>query len=353
MAHAWSGPEQPVPYTEEDVSFENPQANVRLAGTLTLPRGQSPFPAVVLVAGSGPVNRDEELFGHRPFAVLADHLTRRWVAVFRYDKRGVAGSTGDFSQATTMDFAEDAAAGWDYLAARPDIDREQIGAVGHSEGGMIIPTLAVERPGVAFLVMLAGVGMSGGELEALQNSLLGQAKGVGEPELAYEQETIRQWVAMVAAGAKGHEIERVLRPRVEVSSKGHLEEVKQWVARFHAPWWQFILTHSAMPDLEKVRCPVMALNGSKDLQVPPKENLGPIACALAAGGNTDFVIRELPGLNHLFQHAETGSEAEYDLITETIAPEVLQMVGDWISQHLSSQPTPRTVRQQVGGDPSR
>ncbi len=329
-----AGWNKPVASTELEVRFENPRARVTLAGTLTMPKGPGPFPAVVLVAGSGPLNRDEEVFGHRPFAVLAKDLTHRGLAVLRYDKRGVARSTGDFWQATTLDFIDDAAAAWDFLASRPDIDVARIGALGHSEGGMIVPTLAVKRPAIAFIVMLAGVGMSGGELESLQNSLLNQAAGMSDAELAYEQETIRLWINLVEDGADGDRIEKALRSRVEVATKGDPAKLEKQVDAFHSPWWRFILTHSAVPDLKHVQCPVMALNGSKDLQVPPKENLVPIARALAAAGNTDFVIREMPGLNHLFQHAATGSEAEYEMIAETISPEVLAVVGDWIVQHV-------------------
>ena len=320
-------------YRDSDVTFTNPRAGIQLAGTLSVPVGPGPFPAVVLVSGSGPMNRDEEVFGHRPFAVLADHLARRGLVVLRYDKRGVGKSTGDFAQATTLDFADDATAAWDFLAARPEVDEKQLGAVGHSEGGMIVPTLAAKRPKTAFIVMLAGVGMTGGDLELLQNSLLKKAGGVDPEDLAYEQETIRRWISMVKAGDTDTRIEEALRPRLEATAAKTGEDATRAIARLHSPWWRCILTHSAIPDLEKVRCPVMALNGSKDLQVPPRENLVPIARALAGAGNTDFLIREIPGLNHLFQHAITGSESEYGKIKEPIAPEVVAMVGDWISEH--------------------
>jgi pimeloyl-ACP methyl ester carboxylesterase len=321
------------PYREKDVTFAGSSDGVELAGTLTVPCGPGPFPAVLLVAGSGPLNRDEEIFGHRPFAALADHLARRGLAVLRYDKRGVGKSTGDFAQATTLDFARDAISAGDFLATRPEVEAERVGAVGHSEGGMIVPTLAAKRPKTAFIVMLAGVGMTGGDLELLQNSLLKKAEGVDPEDLAYEEETTRRWISMVKAGDTDTQIEEALRPRLEATAAKTGGDAKRAIARLHSPWWRCILTHSAIPDLEKVRCPVMALNGSKDLQVPPRENLVPIARALAGAGNTDFLIREIPGLNHLFQHAITGSESEYGKIKEPIAPEVVAMVGDWISEH--------------------
>ena len=333
LGSAWTakaGDETPVTYREQEVVFGKTQTGVELAGTLTVPRGPGPFPAVVLVAGSGPMNRDEEVFGHRPFAVLADHLARRGLVVLRYDKRGVGKSTGDFAQSTTLDFSGDAISAWDFLAAKPEVDAKRVGAIGHSEGGMIVPTLAANRPETAFIVMLAGVGMSGGDLELLQSSLLKKAEGMDPEELALEEETTRRWIAMVKAGDTNEQIEEALRPRIEAAAAKSGSDAKRAVARLHSPWWRFILTHSAIPDLEKVHCPVMALNGSKDLQVPPRENLVPIAQALARAGNTDFVIREMPGLNHLFQHAVTGSESEYAGSKEAISPQVVAMVGDWI-----------------------
>jgi fermentation-respiration switch protein FrsA (DUF1100 family) len=333
-----AGEEAAAAYREQDVVFGNTQAGVELAGTLTVPPGPGPFPAVVLVAGSGPMNRDEEVFGHRPFAVLADHLARRGLVVLRYDKRGVGKSTGDFAQATTLDFAGDAISAWDFLAARPEVDAKRVGAIGHSEGGMIVPTLAANRPKTAFIVMLAGVGMTGGDLELLQNSLLKKAGGMDPADVAFEEETTRRWIAMVKAGETDAQIEEALRPRLEAAAARGGGDAERAIARLHSPWWRFILTHSAIPDLEKVRCPVMALNGSKDLQVPPRENLVPIAQALARAGNTDFVVSELPGLNHLFQHAVTGDESEYGEIKEAISPQVVAMVADWIVDHTRLPP---------------
>jgi fermentation-respiration switch protein FrsA (DUF1100 family) len=202
--------------------------------------------------------------------------------------------------------------------------------------------LAANRPETAFIVMLAGVGMSGGDLELLQSSLLKKADGMDPEELAFEEETTRRWIAMVKAGDSDEQIEHALRPRIEAAATKSGEDAERAVARLHSPWWRFILTHSAIPDLEKVRCPVMALNGSKDLQVPPRENLAPIAQALARAGNTDFVIREMPGLNHLFQHAVTGSESEYEGSKEAISPQVVAMVGEWIMDRTSLQASGKT-----------
>jgi len=201
---------------------------------------------------------------------------------------------------------------------------------------MIVPTLAAKRPQAAFVVMLAGVGVTGGELELLQSRLLATARDADPEALAYEQETIRRWIALVEAGAMPDAIERALQPRIVVATRTDPTAAERWQSRLHSEWWRCVLTHSAIPDLEKLRCPVMALNGSRDVQVPPRENLVPIAEALARAGNTDVLIRELPGLNHLFQHAQTGSEEEYQTISETLAPEVLALVGQWVLDHVGS-----------------
>lgn len=319
---------------EHNVVFGTTQPGVQLAGTITVPPGLGPFPAVVLVTGSGPINRDGEVFGHRPFAVLSEHLARCGLVVLRYDKRGVGKSTGDFVQATTMDFTNDAIAAWDFLSIRPEVDAKRVGAIGHSEGGMIVPTLAAKRPGNAFIVMLAGVGMTGGDLEILQNSALKKAAGVDQDISVLEGETTRIWIDMVKANKTNIQIEEALRPRLEDIAEKSNSDVNRAISRLHSPWWRFILTHSAIPDLEKLRCPVMSLNGSKDIQVPPRENLVPISQALTRAGNTDIVIREIPGLNHLFQYAVTGNIKEYAEIEEAISPQVVVMVSDWIIDHM-------------------
>ena len=328
-------PKRPFPYEEVAVKFENTRANVKLAGTLTRPQGAGPFAAALLVAGSGKQTRDEFVAGHRIFLVLSDYLTRRGLAVLRYDKRGVGQSTGGFDQATTLDFAEDAAAGMEFLKGRKDIDPKCIGAIGHSEGGLIMPTLAVNWPDAAFVVMLAGVATSGQELLQRQDYLVGKAQGLTDEELAKHAEMFTRWFELLNQGKDGVEIERQLRPLVELTCKGDKKEIDQQVADFYSPWWRCFLTHSVTPALEKVRCPLMALNGSKDIQVPPTENLRAIARAMTVSGNTDFVIREMPGLNHGFQHCQTGSPKEYSKIEETMSLEVLQMVGDWILQHVT------------------
>lgn len=329
-------PTRPFPYVEQDVHFDNPRAKATLAGTLTRPMGAGPFPAVLLVAGSGPLTRDEIVFDHRVFLLLSDYLTRRGLAVLRHDKRGVAKSTGDYEQATTLDFTDDAVAGMDYLKGRADIDPKRLGAIGHSEGGIIVPTVAVRWADAAFIVMLAGTGTTGEEIILRQTYLESKATGATAEKLAAQDADIRRWIEIAKSKADRAEVERQLRPLIEAAKKGNQKSADNLVAYYSSPWTRFFLTHSPVPALEKVRCPVLALCGGKDLLVPSKENLQGIARALAVSGNTDFVIREMPSLNHLFQHCQTGADSEYSKIEETMSPEVLQIVGDWILQHVSS-----------------
>ena len=331
-------PKRPFPYDEEEVQFDNPRAKVTLAGTLTRPKGAGPFPAVLLVAGAGPLTRDEFVAGHRPFLVLSDYLTRRGLAVLRYDKRGVAKSTGDHSRATTLEFADDAVAGMEFLKGRSDMDPKRIGAIGHSEGGRIMPILPVNWPDTAFIVMLAGAATPGEEILLRGSHLMLKAKGATEEEVAKVDEILKRWFDLSKRGADGAEIERQLRPLVEAASKGDKQAVEAQVAGFYSPQLRYLITNSSVPALEKVRCPVLALNGEKDWQLSAKDNLRGIARALAVSGNTNFVVREMPGLNHLFQHCQTGNPGEYSQIEETMSPEVLQIVGDWILQHVHPAP---------------
>jgi len=335
-------PQRPFPYEEEDVHFDNPRAKVKLAGTLTHPKGVGPFPAVLLVAGSGPIERDEFVAKHRVFLLVSDYLTRHGLAVLRYDKRGVAKSTGDYKQATTLDFADDALAGMEFLKGRKEIDPKRIGAIGHSEGGAIMPTLAVSWPDTAFVVMLAGPATTGEEICLRQAYLSAKADGDTEEELAMQDELLKRWIDLSKRGTDGDEMDRQLRPLVEAAFKKNGKTDKKLIDAlledFRSTWKRFFLTYSCVPVLEKVQCPLLALNGGKDLQVPPKENLRGIARALSVSGNTDFVVREMPGLNHLFQHCRTGAENEYSKIEETMSPEVLQIVSDWILQHVNPAP---------------
>jgi hypothetical protein len=333
-------PAPPYPYDTLDVVYDNAKAGVKLAGTLTTPRGKGPFPCALLITGSGPEDRNEEVFNHRPFWVLADHLTRQGIAVLRVDDRGVGGSTGDAATATSEDFAGDVRAGIEFLKGRSEIDRGRIGLIGHSEGGLIAPMVAARSRDVAFIVLLAGPGIRGDSILVAQTVALRQILGVGEAAIAREAEAAWRVHAMVQRGDSLGLI-RAARELVAIQTEGLGEEQRRALGDLDAlaaravrqllsPWMRFFVGHDPRPALLAVRCPVLALNGSKDLQVPAKENLAAIRQTLAAGGNRDVTVKELAGLNHLFQTATTGSLAEYGMIAETMAPPALEEISAWI-----------------------
>jgi pimeloyl-ACP methyl ester carboxylesterase len=334
-------PHPPYPYDTLAVAFDNTRADgVRLAGTLTLPRGKGPHPCALLITGSGPEDRDEAVFGHRPFKVLADHLTRQGIAVLRVDDRGVGGSTGSSRGATSEDFAGDVLAGVEFLHTRAEVDKRRIGLIGHSEGGLLGPMVAAASKDVAFVVLLAGPGIPGDSLLLLQSLAARRAIGVSEDYLAREAVVLRRlYAAMRAADSAG--VVREARALVEAQLSalpesqrggvGNLDALARGAARtLWDPWMRWFATHDPAPALRRLQMPVLALNGSKDIQVTPRENLAGIEKALKAGGNRDFKVQELPGLNHLFQTCTACTVGEYGQLEETFAPSALTIVSDWI-----------------------
>jgi pimeloyl-ACP methyl ester carboxylesterase len=318
------------------VTFANPQSQVSLAGTLTLPPGPGPFPAAILIAGSGPQDRDETVAGHRPFLVLADHLTRKGLAVLRYDKRGIGKSTGNFDQATTEDFASDAAAALAYLKSQREIDARKIGLIGHSEGGIIAPMIDSRSSDVAWMVLLAAPGLKGEDVMLLQSELILKTAGFDDDRVANARNFNRQSYDLARKEKDPQALEAKLTDLIDstgMSTTLPPTTLKPQARMMTSPWFRFFLDYDPVPALEKTHCPVLALNGDKDLQMAPKENLAQIQKALQQGGNNDFQTKELPGLNHLFQHALTGSPTEYGGIQETVAPEVLNTISDWILKH--------------------
>jgi pimeloyl-ACP methyl ester carboxylesterase len=329
-------PEKPYPYREEQVTFANPKSQVSLAGTLTLPPGPGPFPAAILIAGSGPQDRDETVAGHRPFLVLADHLTRKGLAVLRYDKRGIGKSTGNFDQATTEDFAGDAAAALAYLKSQKEIDARKIGLIGHSEGGIIAPMIASRSSDVAWMVLLAAPGLKGEDVMLLQSELILKAAGFDDERISNARNFNRQSYDLARKEKDPQALEAKLTDLIDstgMSTTLPPTTLKPQARMMTSPWFRFFLDYDPVPPLEKTHCPVLALNGDKDLQMAPKENLAQIQRALQEGGNNDFQTKELPGLNHLFQHAPTGSPTEYGGIEETFAPDALTTICDWILKH--------------------
>jgi pimeloyl-ACP methyl ester carboxylesterase len=321
-------PVKPYPYREEDVAYENIAAGITLAATLTIPPGPGPFPAVVLITGSGAQDRDSSLMGHRPFLVLADYLTRRGIAVLRADDRGVGKSGGNFGAATTADFATDAEAGVAYLRTRHEVDARKIGLVGHSEGGVIAPMVAARNPAVAFIVMMAGSGVPGDEIIIAQTTLLAQAAGLGAEQVERNGALERDILQLV----KKEKDPTVLAARLRemLPSRIPPEAMEMQVKALSSPWYRYFLAYDPVPALKRLTCPVLAINGERDLQVPPKQNLPAIRSALEASGNKHFEIVELPGLNHLFQTAKTGSPSEYAQIEETMSPVALDTIARWI-----------------------
>ena len=339
-------PREPYPYDVEEIICENKEAGVKLAGTLTLPRTKGPFPAVRLIGGSGALNRDDECFGHRTFLVLADHLTRQGMAVLRLDKRGVWKSGGRYENATTEDFASDALASLAYLKSRSEIDAGRIGLIGHSEGAMIAPMLAARSPDIAFIVMIAGPGVPLDEAMVTQKCLYAEADGAAGDKVAF----LRDWYKRFYAVAIGEEDDTAAAEKIRKMYAGLTEQQRQllgWseaklnseIEEVLSPWQRYLLAFDPEKFLTKVKCPVLAVIGRKDLQVAPAENLSGIAEALKAGGNRNYVVKELAGLNHLLQTAETGAESEYAQIEETIAPIALKTIGDWIIEQLG-EPAP-------------
>jgi pimeloyl-ACP methyl ester carboxylesterase len=329
-------PVKPYPYKEEEIAFANGKAKISLAGTLTLPRAPGPFPAAVLLSDSGPHDRDESIVGHRPFLVLADHLTRKGIAVLRFDKRGIGKSTGDYANATTEDFAGDAEAALAYLKTRKEIDPKKTGLIGHGEGGMIAPLVAAHSSDVAWIVLLAGPGLNGEDTLLLQSELILKTAGVDDEQIAKTREFNKQTYALVRQEKDTATLQAKLSDLVEnsgMSASLPPAALQSQVRLMVSPWFRFSLDYDPVPTLQKTMCPVLALNGEKDLQVAPKENLAKIQKALQDDGNKDFQTAELPGLNHLFQHSPTGSPTEYGSILETMAPEALNAVSDWVLKH--------------------
>jgi pimeloyl-ACP methyl ester carboxylesterase len=330
-------PTKPYPYSEEDVTFPNAKAGLTLAGTLTTPRSGGPFPTVLLVAGSGPHDRDETLAGHKPFLVLADALTRNGFAVFRYDKRGIGASSGDYMAATTEDFAGDAEAAITFLKTRHDLNMKKIGVIGHSEGGLIASILATTNPPqTAWIVLLATPALKGEDALLLQSKLIAQAGGLPDEQINASLAFDRKAYSLVREERDPATLRKKLADLVTASGMGASlppPAIESQIKMISSPWFRFALDYDPVPTLKKITCPALVLDGEKDLQVPSDANLPLIQSALEAADNQDFEVAEMPGLNHLFQASETGSPSEYGVIQETFSPDALNKILAWIEAH--------------------
>ncbi len=328
-------PKPPFPYIEQEVSYSNPEAQgVVLAGTFTEPNTRGPFPAVLLITGAGPQDRDETIAGHKPFFVLSDYLTRRGIAVLRVDDRGTAKSTGNFEGATTEDFASDAEASVHYLMSRDDVDQKHIGLIGHGEGAIVAPMVAIKMPQIAFLVLLAGTAVPGEEVLLAQTERAEAAAHVPEEQINADKRIGKLLYGMVREGKSEVDLRNALFKLPE-EYKPYLAPWQRQLPRLEAPWLRFFLSYDPATALEKVKCPVLALEGEKDMQVSPDQNVHAIKSALAHGGNRDSEVDLLPRLNYMFQTANTGLGWEYAMIPETMSPVVLQKIDEWIMKHTS------------------
>ncbi len=333
-------PHPPFPYDVKDVTFRNNDAGVTLAGTLTLPKGQGPFPAVVLIAGSGPNDRDETIFGHKPFLVLADHLTRHGFAVLRYDKRGIGASTGDYAHALTFDFAQDAAAAVRFLRERKDIDRGKVALIGHSEGGVIAPMVAAQDDAFKAIVLMAGTGVKGIEVILYQNEVSMTQQNLKTEDIEKLQRSNREIFESLSRRPDALPDTTVLHSQLIRLWEGLPPQSKQGTDKdkfirsnlkgFLSPWYRHFLALNPSDYLLKVKCPVLALNGENDRQVSAAQNLQGIATALQKGGNKHVTVRSYPRLNHLFQESQTGYVDEYARIEQTLSPQVLEDITNWI-----------------------
>jgi pimeloyl-ACP methyl ester carboxylesterase len=334
---------EPVPYAEEEVTFSHD--DVTLAGTLTIPEGSGPFPAVVLITGSGAQNRDEELLGLRPFRWLADHLTRHGIAVLRYDDRGVGGSSGSVQSATSEDFASDALAGVHLLEGRSEIAPQAIGLIGHSEGGIVAPMAAVRSPSVAFIVLMAGTSVTGEDILYAQAEAILRANGASEEQIRIERQVQEALFHAVHTDEGWEEARQMVEDQARAaienlpdSERAAITDIdsfvktraQQQILVVRLPWFRFFLDFDPATVLEQVGVPVLALFGEKDLQVPPEVNIAPMRAALERAPTTDYTIEVIPGANHLFQEAVTGSPNEYATLKKEFAPGFLELMTDWI-----------------------
>ncbi|MEO7694359.1 MAG: alpha/beta hydrolase [Chryseolinea sp.] len=340
-------PKGPFPYKIEDVSFSNVNANVTLSGTLTIPAAVNrKHPVVILISGSGPQNRDGEWIGHKPFLVIADHLTRQGIAVLRYDDRGFGKSSGDFQKSTSMDFSTDVESAVQFLKTREDIDIEKIGLIGHSDGAMIAPMVAARSSDVSFIVLLGAPGILGSELMIKRQELLERQEGKSETEIERSKKFIETIIGITVNSKTEKDLGVALTefanenkdqiPADQIPPAMTKEQfISRQVAMLSSPWFKYFYTYDPRPILEKVKCPLLALTGNKDVQAPSVYNLPAIKDALISGGNDDVTVKELQTLNHMFQECSTGRLDEYAKIDQTFSPIALNEISDWVLQKVS------------------
>ncbi len=340
-------PKEPPPYELEEVTFQN--GNIKFAGTLMLPKKQGKHPAVIMITGSGPQNRYEELFGWKVFQGIADHFTKNGIAVLLYDDRGMGGSGGNVFDVTTEDFATDTLAALKYLQSRSDINPREIGLCGHSEGGIVAPFAAAKSSEVAFIICISGTGVPGKDILLKQTELIARANGEPEEKIRQSVDNIKTIISLIDKGRSEEEIKAKIRGIVEIQIAGMTEEQKKAIKdleefrkgmvdelykQFGGPWFQFFLKLDPAPILEKVKCPVLLTFGELDLQVPAEWSKEAMVKALERGGNKDFKARIFPKANHLYQAAKTGSPSEYTALPKEFVPGFLEFMSGWILERV-------------------
>ena len=331
-------PQPPFPYRSEEVTVRNEQDGINLAGTLTLPEKGTKFPAVVMVTGSGAQNRDEEIMGHKPFLVIADYLTRNGIAVLRCDDRGTAASQGNHATATNEDFATDTEAMVNYLRSRKDINAKKIGIIGHSAGGIIAFIVAKKDPAIAFVVSLAGAGVRGDSLMLKQVELISKSQGMSDAVWQGMKPSIRNRYAILQQTDKTPEelqkelyadVTKTMSPE-QLKDLNTIQQISAQISSMTSPWYLHFMRYDPAQDLKNLKCPVLALNGEKDIQVDAAMNLTAIQERITGNGNKNVTVKAYPNLNHLFQTCEKGTLTEYGQLEETINPEVLKDIIEWI-----------------------
>jgi len=343
-------PLPPFPYFSEDLEYNNKITGIHYAGTLTYPKSGSPFPAAILITGSGQQDRDETIFGHKPFAVIADFLTRKGFAVLRVDDRQTGKSTGDLTRATSMDFANDVETGLEYLLNRKEIDPKKIGLIGHSEGGLIASIIASKNKNIDFVIFLAGPGLRGLELLELQNEAYVLSMGASEKMAASAKEIVGlEMQAVTTTNDSVNQMELAWKSflswkkRTDPStvalmglSNDSVAEIliKNNLVSMNTPWFNYFIRTDPASFIKQLHCKALALNGSKDIQVLPDQNLAAIDSALKLSYAKVYSTQKITGLNHLFQHCKSCSVNEYGELEETFAPEALQIMGDWLIKNV-------------------
>ncbi|MFN4198441.1 MAG: alpha/beta hydrolase family protein, partial [Flavobacterium sp.] len=337
-------PKAPFPYQIEEVSFLNPVEKNTLTGTLTLPEGKGPFPAAILISGSGQQNRDSEVFGHKPFWIIADYLTRNGIAVLRFDDRAVGGSEGDLERATSENFADDVRGGINLLLKRKDIHPKKIGLIGHSEGGMIAPIAASKSKEVSWMVLMAGLGTSGEQVLIDQTELISKASGMEDEMIQLTLSTNKSLYDVVKNASNPEEkkehltllLTETFDTNPETASLTDAQKnqlMNAQLAMLESPWFAYFLKYNPEKFLTGFKKPVLVINGTLDLQVPYEANTRGIQQALEKGGNKQVTVRIFENMNHLFQYAKTGNISEYEEIETTFEPEVLEVLSKWINQN--------------------